>query len=82
MSINRMDRQAKPLPMTEAEIIYILRSMESSSSFDTKQSLATSLEPDAVITFTEKHLEYLRAHPKISARSYLANLHTMVKIRS
>jgi hypothetical protein len=34
-----------------------------------------------VVTFKEKHLSYLKEHPKVNPQIYLANLRTMIKIR-
>lgn len=81
MSFMHMEKRQKPTPMDEAEISEILKAMESNAGLNTKRGFADALFPDEIVSFTEKHLEYLRRHPKVDPRHYLANLRTMIKIR-
>lgn len=37
--------------------------------------------PDKVLPFVDKHMQYLLAHPGVDARSYIANLRIMTRIR-
>lgn len=69
--------------MEELEIRQALRVMELDKSFNTKSSYAanTVLWPDHRISFTEKHMAYLKAHPALNPQHYLANLKLMIKKR-
>jgi hypothetical protein len=68
--------------MTEAEIHDALISMEQDDCFDTKSSY-TKDSPQSIhlITFYEKHMAYLKEHPKVNPEHYLANLRTILRIR-
>ena len=83
--MNRRDwyKPAKSVQLEENVIRQELMLMEKNSELDTRVSL---VKEDGIsvrlITFQEKHLEYLRGHPKVDTISYLTNLRTMIKIRS
>ncbi len=36
---------------------------------------------DNLMPFPDKHVQYLKGHPKVNPEHYLANLRTMIKIR-
>jgi hypothetical protein len=78
-----MPKPDKQVFLCEAEIDEVLTSMEEDNSFKTPPSYVredtTSIK---LMTFREKHLAYLMSHPKINPENYLANLRTMIKIRS
>ena len=67
--------------MEELEIRQALRTMELDQALNTESSYSanTALWPDHRITFTEKHMAYLRAHPTLNPRHYLSNLKLMIK---
>lgn len=83
--MNRRDWElpVKAAQLGEDAIRQELILMENDSELDTRVSL---VKEDGIsvrlITFQEKHLEYLRGHPKVNPISYLTNLRTMIKIRS
>jgi hypothetical protein len=37
--------------------------------------------PDNLMSFVDKHMNYLNVHPKVEASQYLANLQLMTRIR-
>jgi len=76
-----MDKQTKEVHMDETEIRAALVAMERDGGLLTERGYADALFPDDVVSFVEKHVAYLRSHPKINPKGYLANLRTMIKIR-
>ena len=68
--------------MVEAEIDEALSAMVRDVSLrtDPSYSRADTLHDD-LISFVEKHRTYLREHPKINPKQYLANLRTTIRIR-
>lgn len=67
----------------EAELQAALERMEADNTMSTPTSYTpnSTLYPDHVLTFTDKHLLYLKQHPKLNAEQYLANLRLKVRIR-
>jgi hypothetical protein len=78
----------KSKPSTEgflevAEIEEALRLMEEDSSYNTISSYSANVAHlDHQIPFSEKHLLYLKNHPRLNPEHYLANLRLMMKVRS
>jgi hypothetical protein len=68
--------------MEETAIAAMLTSMERDALLQTTPVVVRDTHSIDVLTFREKHLTYLKKHPKVNARNYLANLRTMIKIRS
>jgi len=70
--------------LEEAEIREALQLMEDDSSFNTGSSYSANgtLYEDHQIPFAEKHMAYLKSHPKLNPEHYLANLRLMMKVRS
>jgi len=68
--------------MEEPAIVEALKGMEQDSLLKTAPVI-TRGTPSSIeeVTFQEKHLTYLKKHPKVNPRNYLANLRTMLKIR-
>ena len=65
--------------MTEEEIMTALKFMEQDDLLKTDPTLeGPSKQPMA---FIDKHVIYLKGHPKVNPEFYLANLRTMIKIR-
>jgi hypothetical protein len=69
--------------MEEAAIVAALKGMERDSLLHTVPVIVQDTPGSAlVVTFREKHLTYLKKHPKVDPKNYLANLRTMIKKRS
>ena len=62
----------------------ILDEMEHDSKYRTEGCYVreTPQSPKVLVSFKERHLFYLRKHPKLNPDHYLANLRTMLRIRS
>ena len=68
--------------MNEAEIKEALSDMEQDNLLDTKTMLVRDTENSLqLVTFSEPHLAYLKAHPKVDPQNYLSNLKTMIRKR-
>ena len=76
-------RPYKPGTVSDDEIKAALNMMVNNPQLDTKGGMDnTDGQSLSLVSFQEKHLTYLQCHPKVSPVSYLANLKTMIKIRS
>jgi len=66
-----------------AEAKQVLRSMVSDKAFNTEASYSANsdLYPKHSMSFEEKHMAYLNAHPATDSRHYLANLRLMTRVR-
>lgn len=60
-----------------------LQFMMSDKTYNTESSYnANSTRyPDNLMTFVDKHMNYLNAHPNLDARMYLANLRLITRVR-
>jgi hypothetical protein len=60
-----------------------LQLMAADSSYNTASSYASNTEqyPDNLISFVDKHMNYLCAHPHQDAQMYVANLRLMTRVR-
>jgi hypothetical protein len=60
-----------------------LQRMASDSAFNTSSSYSANAEayPSNVISFTDKHMNYLNAHPAVDPQQYLANLRLMTRLK-
>ena len=65
------------------EIENTLRHMESDSAYMTESSYSANsdLYPDNLISFVEKHMNYLRTHPATDPQHYVSNLRLMTRLR-
>lgn len=65
------------------EIRRQLVDMDRSELFSTRASFSadTTVYPDNLIPFVDKHMNYLRTHPALDAGQYLANLRLKTRIR-
>lgn len=65
------------------EIADTLRLMAEDLAFNTASSYSanTVLHPDNLISFVEKHMNYLNTHPAINPREYISNLRLMTRRR-
>ena len=65
------------------EIEQLLISMSSDPAYMTKSSYSANgdLYPGNTISFVDKHLNYLRAHPTTDPRHYVSNLRLMTRLR-
>jgi hypothetical protein len=61
-----------------------LGKMLEDDNFNTLSSYIASTEvySDHQIPFVQKHMAYLRSHPKVNPDQYLSNLRMMTKIRA
>ena len=83
MSIKHMHKPTKQVHMEEAAIQAALLEMISDSGLKTDlDGFANPSRASAETSFYEKHMSYLKSHPKVNPAHYLANLRTMIKIRS
>ena len=78
MNIKHIQKNAKPVLIDEEEIRQTLIDMETNLGLKTEAGVTLD---DSPISFQEKHMAYLRTHPKVNPEHYLANLRTMLKIR-
>jgi hypothetical protein len=60
-----------------------LDQMAKDSMYNTSDSYSANIvqNPDNLISFTNKHMNYLNSHPKIDPNQYIANLRLMTKIK-
>lgn len=60
-----------------------LKDMVTSDSYHTESSYSanTTLYPNNLVPFVEKHMAYLRDRPNVDPDNYVANLRLMTKIR-
>jgi hypothetical protein len=79
MNIKHLQKATKPVFMTEAEIYEALVTMEKDVLLNTPNY--RTIDSEEMVAFKEKHINYLKGHPKVNPENYLANLRTMVKIR-
>ena len=65
------------------EFIVMLRQMAADSTYNTNSSYSANsdLYPDHLISFVNKHIDYVRNHPAIDPQHYLANLRLMTRLR-
>jgi hypothetical protein len=61
-----------------------LLDMTNDDSFNTSSSFSSNFTdyPDNLIPFVDKHMNYLNTHPKVDARTYLANVRLMTRVKS
>jgi len=64
-------------------VLLELEEMATNKSFNTRSSYSANgkLHPDNLISFVEKHKNYLNTHPAINPRQYVANLRLMTRVR-
>lgn len=77
-------KASTPVFMDESEIRDILIAMQSDMTMTTESGYSAGDEnyPDHLqVPFIEKHLAYLKSHPKINPKDYLSNLRIMIRIR-
>lgn len=60
-----------------------LLAMVADEAFMTESTYSANamLHPDKVITFVDKHMEYLRLHPAVDLHHYLSNLRLMSRLK-
>lgn len=65
------------------EVKETLRAMDADNTFNTRSSYIsnTELYPDNMIPFVEKHMDYIRSHPMMNPKHYVANLRLTTRIR-
>ncbi len=77
------DQFAAASDVPEVELQAALQQMEADTTMSTPPCYTPNgtLYPDHILPFTDKHMLYLKQHPKINAEQYLANLRMKVRIR-
>lgn len=57
--------------------------MADDKAYNTSASYTANIiqNPNNLISFTDKHMNYLNSHPKIDPNQYIANLRLMTKIK-
>lgn len=65
------------------EVMYILSVMQKDNSYNTPDSYSanTTLYPNNVMSFVEKHMQYLSVHPTTNPGQYVSNLRLMTQIK-
>jgi len=65
------------------EVKSTLEAMQLDLKFNTDSSYSADFEkhPDHLITFVDKHMAYLQAHPDVIPSQYLANLRLITRLR-
>ena len=60
-----------------------LNEMAGDNCYNTLDSYSANIiqNPDNLISFTDKHMNYLNSHPKIDPNKYISNLRLMTKIK-
>lgn len=60
-----------------------LKEMDANNNYSTESSYSanTELYSNNRISFIDKHMIYMRNHPSIDPRQYIANLRLMTKVR-
>lgn len=82
MNIKHLQPPYKHVFMTEEEILAALTLIEQDASFNTIPFEAKdTLQPARPLTFKQRHLEYLKGHPKVNPEYYLSNLRTTLRVR-
>lgn len=82
MNIKHLQGPYKQVFLTEEEIQLELESMERDSSIDTKPSYEKAGDNSTrLVTFQQRHMAYLKEHPKLNPEHYLSNLKTVLRIR-
>ncbi len=66
----------------EREIREGLQQMACNGSYNTPSSYTPSslTYPDGLISFVDRHMRYLKTHPQVDVRMYIANLRLMTRI--
>lgn len=61
----------------------VLEAMTADPSYNTESSYSANAiaHPDNTMSFVDKHMEYMRNHPALSSKHYIANLRLMTRIR-
>lgn len=57
-----------------------LVAMVSDANYNTDSTFSPS-ETDGILTFVDKHMDYLCSHPNVKSEHYLSNLRLIARIR-
>jgi len=83
MSIMHQEKPSKPVFVADDTIDEMLQEMVANTELNTEPILVKDSDSvGKMMSFKERHMTYLRNHPKIDREGYLANLKTMIKIRN
>ncbi|MEO6761755.1 MAG: hypothetical protein ABI220_05310 [Candidatus Saccharimonadales bacterium] len=69
--------------LEDAGVLDKLQAMEVDDSLNTESTYCANSElyPDNQMPFADRHIAYLKAHPKLDPQHYLANLRLMIRVR-
>lgn len=81
-----MAQSKRPGFLLSEEATYIrkqLENMEQDPEYDTRPTYSanTTLYPDHMVSFSDKHMKYLETHPRVDCIYYVSNLRLITKIR-
>lgn len=79
-----MSKKSRNFDENETEIIrQMLQKIVLDQGYNTTSTYSANETdyPDHLIPFVEKHVAYLKNHPKLDPEQYIANLRLMTKIR-
>lgn len=65
------------------EVKDILKKMAQDDGYNTGPSYSANIDeyPDNLISFVDKHMQYLNTHPSVNPSHYLSNLRLMKRVR-
>lgn len=65
------------------EVKRLLQYMTTDKAFNTLSSYTSdsSLYPDNMMPFVDKHMNYLNAHPELDSQKYITNVRLKTRIR-
>lgn len=69
--------------LVDTGVLEALQSMESDDTLNTESTYSANgvLYPDHMMPFADRHMAYLKAHPRLDPGHYLANLRLMIRQR-
>lgn len=70
-------------PVQEAQFLGLLHDMEKNPIYNTESRYVGDGEkyPDHLISFSQRHMDYLKKFPNIDPMKYLSNLRMMTRAR-
>jgi hypothetical protein len=80
VNIKHLSRSEKEVFMSAEEIEEALNIMVQDASFSTR-GIYKNTPSSLPLTFKEKHLGYLKNHPKVNPAHYLSNLRIALRVR-
>ncbi len=82
MNMNSFQTSKKQDFISEEQVREALRQMEQDATLNTDPVLIRNIPGSArSAPFEQRHLTYLKEHPKVDPEDYLSNLRTVLRIR-